>query len=87
MKIEIYGIDEPNYRCAGCEQVKKICEESGHKYKFNRIIVMKDGVPTKDDDILHELKQRIEVGILKLPYIFIDNNYVTFSEFKDLIDY
>lgn len=87
MKIEIYGIDEPNYRCAGCDQVKKMCTETDNEFTFKRIIVMKDGVPSKDEDVLNELKTRIPVGILRLPYIFVDDELVSFADFKVLIDY
>lgn len=77
MQIEIYGIDEPNYRCPGCEYVKKMFDECKLTYTFKRIVKMQNGFPTVDKILKDELRDRIAVGQLRLPYIFIDNQNIT----------
>ncbi|EQA7786748.1 hypothetical protein ACX818_001342 [Acinetobacter baumannii] len=76
MKIEIYGIDEDTFKCAGCEMAKRILKEAKLEYEFKRIVKLVDGYPQIDQNLYEELQTKIPVKKLLMPYIFIDSERV-----------
>ncbi|UQS93691.1 nucleotide reductase [Acinetobacter phage AC4] len=85
MNIEIYGIEEETFRCAGCESAKKTFNEAGLPYTFKRIVKLVDGIPKIDDELYAELKTKIAVSKLFMPYIFIDGTRVKIKELKNYL--
>ncbi|CAL1777943.1 thioredoxin domain [Acinetobacter phage vB_AbaM_PhT2-v2] len=83
MNIEIYGIEEETFKCAGCESARKTFNEAGLPFTFKRIVKLVDGYPKIDDELYAELKTKIAVSKLFLPYIFIDGERIRVKELKD----
>lgn len=85
MIVEIYGIDESDFKCSGCIFAKNIFDEHSIKYEFKRIIKKVNGNPEYDKSLLSELAKRVKFTTLLLPYIFIDNTLVKISNLKDFM--
>lgn len=87
MKIEIYGIEEADYRCYGCELVKRVLDDNGLKYDFKRIITRgQDGNPEYVKDVMDELRTKIHFSKLSLPYIFFDGQRVLGKDFRTTLE-
>lgn len=87
MNIDIYGIQESDFRCGGCIEAKRLFEEAGLPYNFKRILTRDSkGDPAYNKELLNELKSRINYTYLSLPYIFVDDTRVKISELKDFLN-
>lgn len=84
--ITIYGIDESDFRCGGCREAKRLLDEAGLEYTFNRIIFKdKNGDIAYDQDHMASLRKKVAFKTLLLPYIFIDHNLVKIGRLKEYL--
>ena len=86
MIVDIYGIDESDFRCSGCKLAKSLFDEHGIEYTFKRIIKKEEGNPIYDNDLMSELSKKIKFTTLTLPYIFIDGELVKIANLKDKLN-
>lgn len=87
MDIVIYGIEEEKYRCGACDATKTMLNDVGLPYTFKRIVKLNtDGFPEHDKVLYEELKDRIPVGRLLMPYIFVDNVQIKASKLKEFLE-
>lgn len=87
MNIEIYGIEEEKYKCGACDATKTILNDAGLPYTFKRIVKLNvDGFPEHDKELYEELKDRIHVSRLMMPYIFVDNVQIKVSKLKEFLE-
>lgn len=87
MEIEIYGIEESDFRCGGCIEAKRLFDEAGLKYTFKRILTRgPDGNPSYSKELLEELKTKIKYKYLTLPYIFMDNTRIPIKDLRSKLE-
>lgn len=84
MIVEIYGIDEADYRCAGCIFAKRLMKESSLDYTFYKMITRDEsGNPKFDLDGIEVMMERANLPTARVSYpiIFIDDERI---KVKDL---
>ena len=83
--IEIFGIDESQWRCPSCVTAKRICEEGQVQYTFTGVIERgEDGMPIFDVDQLRDIAERAGFKTLRITYpvIFINNELCRLKDFR-----
>lgn len=85
MQIVVYGIEETDFRCAGCREAKRLFSEAGLEIDFKRIVKSIDGYPDYDKEVMNDLRKRISFTKLILPYIFVDDEYIKIKDLKDFL--
>lgn len=90
MVIEIYGIDETDFRCGGCIETKRILDSISAPYDFYKVVTKDENdFPTYNFDRLDELQKRgkFPTRAIRYPVIFIDDKIVRLKNLKTtLID-
>lgn len=83
--IEIFGIEESQWRCPSCVASKRICEEANVPYTFTGVVQRdEEGYPVFDRDQLTELAKRAGFKSLKIryPVIFVNNDLCLLKDFR-----
>lgn len=88
MNIEIYGIDEADFRCGGCRLAKQLFDEAGLNYTFNKVLIKdKDGFPYYEKEVIEKLAKRAKFSSLRIAYpvIFIDNVLINIKNLREFL--
>ena len=79
MKAEIYGVDETDFRCAGCLAAKKLFTEAGIEFEFNKVLTRgPDDFPVYNLETIDSLVKRAKFPNRQIvyPVVFIDDTIV-----------
>lgn len=88
MRAEIYGVDEVDFRCAGCMAAKKLFTEAGIEFEFHKALVRNsDNFPEYNLDIIDSLVKRAKFGSRQITYpvIFIDDKIVRIKNLQSTL--
>lgn len=79
MKIDIYGVDEIDFRCGGCITAKRLFKEAGLDYNFHKVLTKGSTmIPDYNLEIIDALVKRAKFPNRQITYpvIFIDDEIV-----------
>lgn len=88
MKVEIYGVDESDFRCSSCVLAKKLCNEAGIEFEFNKVVTRgADDLPEYDYTILDALVTRAKFPnrSINYPVIFVNDEIVRIKNFQRVL--
>lgn len=89
MKIEIYGIDETDFRCGGCIEAKRILKACNLEFDFLKALTRNENdFPTYNLDVIDQLQKRgkFPTRSIQYPVIFIDDHIVRLKNLKIFLE-
>lgn len=79
MIVDIYGIDESDFRCGGCITAKRLFDEAGIKYTFYKVLEKdENSFPKYNLDVIDALVKRANFNSRQITYpiVFIDDEII-----------
>lgn len=84
-KIDVYGIDESDFKCPACMDAKKILNEAGLEFNFIKVLTQDEtGFPIYSRETIEALAKRAQFTSLRIryPIIFIDETLVRIKNLR-----